>query len=168
MKRNISSNYIPLIFTLFLASSFANAEYLRGNDLQSLVVSCYLENEAPVFCSNQEIDDPQIKIYLPLFKSVMLQNKVHAFRIMATIENLSKKKLIGAKVKLKTSDTEGSIIEFIINEKVKYKMVSTTNYSHLIRSDVPKVRQTYNTLHSAYYNADISDFEMTVTELHFD
>ena len=164
----ISSNYIPFIFSLFLASSFAKADYLRDDDLKSLVVSCYLENKTPVFCSNQKIDDPQIKIYLSLFKSVMLQNKVHAFRIMATIENLSKKNLIGAKIKLKASDTEDSIIEFIINEKVKYKMVSTTNYSHLIRSDVPKVRQTYNTLHSAYYNADISDFEMTVTELYFD
>ena len=60
------------------------------------------------------------------------------------------------------------LIEFIINEKVKYKMESTTNYSHLIRSDVPKVRQTYNMLHSAYYSADISDFEMAVTELYFD
>ena len=47
-------------------------------------------------------------------------------------------------------------------------MVSTTDYSHLIRSDVPKVRQTYDILHSAYYNADISDFEMAITELYFD
>ena len=63
---------------------------------------------------------------------------------------------------------DSNVIEFIINEKLKYKMVSNTDYSHLIRSDMPKVRQAYNVLHSAYYNADISDFEMAITELYFD
>ena len=79
-----------------------------------------------------------------------------------------KKRVIPLAEKLNSKVTNTNIIEFIINEKVKYKMVSTTNYSHLIRSDVPKVRQTYNMLHSAYYSADISDFEMAVTELYFD
>ena len=87
---------------------------------------------------------------------------------MATVENLSKKNLAGVKIKLNSKGMNTNIIEFIINEKVKYKMVSTTNYSHLIRSDVPKVRQSYKMLHSAYYSADISDFEMAVTELYFD
>tara|TARA_X000000368_G_C22830342_1_gene623046 strand:- start:229 stop:684 length:456 start_codon:yes stop_codon:yes gene_type:complete len=151
-----------------MGPGFAKAEYLMEDDLKSLVVSCYLENEIPVFCSKQQIDDPHLKIYLPLFKSVMIDEKIHAFRIMATIENLSKKKLVGAKIKLNSKALNSNIIEFIISEKLKYKMVSTTNYSHLIRSDVPKVRETYNTLHSAYYNADISDFEMAVTELYFD
>lgn len=164
----ISFKYIPIVLGLILASAFVKADYLRNEDLKSLVVSCYLENEIPVFCSKKQIDDPHIKLYLPLFKSVIIDDKIHAFRIMATIENLSKKKLIGAKIKLKSKGIDGNIIEFIINENVKYKMVSTTDYSHLIRSDVPKVRQTYNKLHAAYYNADISDFEMVVTELYFD
>ena len=98
----------------------------------------------------------------------MIDEKIHAFRVMATIENLSKRNLIGAKIKLKSAEMSSSIIEFIIDEKIKYKMVSTTNYSHLIRSDVPKVRQSYNALHSAYYNADISKFEMAVSELYFE
>jgi len=160
--------YIAVVLSIFLVFDFAKAEYLVKDDLKSLVVSCYLENEAPVFCSKQKIDDPHIKIYLPVFKSVMVQNKVHAFRIMATIENFSKKNLIGAKIKLKAKDTGNTIIEFIINETIKYKMASTTRYSHLIRSDIPKIRQSYQALHSAYYNADISNFEMVVTELHFD
>ena len=164
----ISLNYIPVILSLFIAAGFVKAEYLREDDLKSFVVSCYLENEVPVFCSNTQIDDPHLKIYLPLFKSVMIEEKIHAFRIMAAIENLTKRNLIGAKIKLKIKNTDNTIVEFIINEKIKYKMVSTTDYSHLIRSDVPKVRQTYDILHSAYYNADISDFEMAITELYFD
>ena len=160
--------HIPLLVSLLIGSGFAKAEYLRDDDLKSLVVSCYLEKEIPVFCSKQQIDDPHLKIRLPLFKSVMIDDKIHAFRIMATVENLSKKNLVGAKIKLNSKGMNTNIIEFIIHEKVKYKMVSTTNYSHLIRSDVPKVRQTYNMLHSAYYSADISDFEMAVTELYFD
>ena len=160
--------YITILFVLSVGPGSAKAEYLRDNDLKSFVVSCYLEKEIPVFCSKQRIDDPHLKIHLPLFKSVMINEKIHAFRIMATVENLSKKNLVGAKIKLKSKGMNSNIIEFIINEKVKYKMESTTNYSHLVRSDVPKVRQTYNILHSAYYRADISDFEMAVTELHFD
>ena len=160
--------YIPILFILSVGSGSAKAEYLRDDDLKSFVVSCYLEKEIPVFCSKQKIDDPHLKIHLPLFKSVMIDEKIHAFRIMATVENLSKKNLVGAKIKLNSKGMNTNIIEFIINEKVKYKMVSTTNYSHLIRSDVPKVRQSYNMLHSAYYSADISDLEMAVTELYFD
>ena len=159
---------IPILFILSVGLGSAKAEYLRDDDLKSFVVSCYLEQEIPVFCSKQQIDDPHLKIHLPLFKSVMIDEKIHAFRIMATVENLSKKNLVGAKIKLNSKGMNSNIIEFIINEKVKYKMESSTNYSHLIRSDVPKVRETYNILHAAYYNADISDFEMAVTELYFD
>ena len=160
--------YIAFLLGLFFVNAVAKAEYLQQHDLETFVVSCYLEKEIPVFCSKQQIDDPHLKIHLPLFKSVMIDDRIHAFRLMATIENLSKKNLVGAKVILKSKGIDSNIIEFIINEKVKYKMVSTTNYSHLIRSDVPKVRQTYDILHSAYYNADISDFEMAITELYFD
>ena len=160
--------YIPLLFILSVGPDSTKAEYLRDDDLKSFVVSCYLEKEIPVFCSKQQIDDPHLKIHLPLFKSVMIDEKIHAFRIMATVENLSKKNLVGAKIKLNSKGMNSNIIESIINEKVKYKMESSINYSHLIRSDVPKVRQTYNMLHSAYYSADISDFEMAVTELYFD
>lgn len=161
----------PLIFFVFTVSiipKYVKSEYLRQDDLKSLVVSCYLENEIPVFCSKKQIDDPDLKIYLPVFKSIMIEDKIHAFRIMATIENLSKKNLIGAKIKLKSDSSENDILEFIISEKVKYKMISNSNYSHLVRSDVPKIRNTYNTLHSAYYNADISNFDMVVTEIYFE
>ena len=163
-----SFKYIFFLLSFFIVTGFAKAEYLREDDLKSFVVSCYLENEVPVFCSNHQIDDPHLKIYLPLFKSVMIDDRIHAFRLMASIENLSKRNLVGAKVLLKSKGMDSNIIEFIINEKVKYKMVSTTDFSHLIRSDVPKVRQTYDILHSAYYNADISDFEMAITELYFE
>ena len=151
-----------------MLTGFAKAQYLREDDLRSFVVSCYLENEVTVFCSKQQIDNPHLKLYLPLFKSVMINEKIHAFRIMATIENLSKRNLVGAKIKLKSAGMDSDIIEFIINEKINYKMVSTTNYSHLIRSDVPKVEESYNALSSAYYNADISNFEMAVSELYFE
>ncbi len=157
-----------VFFTILILSFPVKAEYLRQEDLKSLVVSCYLEKEVPVFCSRQQIDDPHLKIYLPVFKSIMIEGKIHAFRIMATIENLSKRNLSGAKIKLRYNDTKRDIIEFIINEKVNYKMRSTSNFSHLIRSDVPKVRNTYDILREAYYNADITNFNMVVTEIYFD
>ena len=159
---------LALVFSILILSFPVKAEYLRQEDLKSLVVSCYLEKEVPAFCSRQQIDNPHLKIYLPVFKSIMIEEKIHAFRIMATIENLSKRNLSGAKIKLRYNDTKRDIIEFIINEKVKYKMRSNSNFSHLIRSDVPKIRNTYNILHHAYYNADITNFDMVVTEIYFD
>ena len=96
--------YIPLLFILSVGPDSTKAEYLRDDDLNSFVVSCYLEQEIPVFCSKQQIDDPHLKIHLPLFKSVMIDEKIHAFRIMATVENLSKKNLVGAKIKLVTCE----------------------------------------------------------------
>ena len=157
-----------VLLSFFALPGFAKAEYLREDDLKSLIYSCYLEKEIPVFCSTQRIDDPHLKIYLPLFKSVMLEEKIHAFRIMATIENLSKKNLIGAKVKLKFKGDQDSDIEFIINQRVKYKMTSTTDHSHLIRYDIPNIRNSYDKLREAYYNADISNFDMAITELYFE
>jgi hypothetical protein len=59
-----SFNYIFFLLSSFLVIGFAKADYLREDDLKSFVVSCYLENEIPVFCSNQQIDDPHLKIYL--------------------------------------------------------------------------------------------------------
>ncbi len=160
-------SYILILFSFLIGPGYSKADYLRNTDLKSFVYSCYVENKIPVFCSNQKIDDPNIKVYLPLFKSVMIDEKIHAFRIMATIENLSKRNIIGAKVKLKfKGDTNN--IELIINEKIKYKMVSTTNHSHLIRSDIPNIRGAYDKLHEAYYGADISNFEMMITELYFE
>ena len=164
----IRLKFLTVLLIFFALPGFAKAEYLREDDLKSLIYSCYLEREIPVFCSTQHIDDPHLKIYLPLFKSVMLEDKIHAFRIMATIENLSKKNLIGAKVKLKFKGDQNSDIEFIINQRVKYKMTSTTDHSHLIRSDIPNIRNSYNKLREAYYNADISNFDMAITELYFE
>ena len=163
----IRLKFLIVFLSFFAFSGFAKAEYLREDDLTSLIYSCYIERDIPVFCSTQQIDDPHLKVYLPLFKSVMLDNKIHAFRIMATIENLSKKNLIGAKVKLNFKGEQDGDIEFIINQRVKYKMTSSTDHSHLIRSDIPNIRSSYDKLHEAYYNADISNFDMTITELYF-
>ena len=65
----IGFKYIPLIIFFFVTTGFAKAQYLREDDLRSLVVSCYLDNEVTVFCSKQQIDNPHLKLYLPLFKS---------------------------------------------------------------------------------------------------
>ena len=66
-----SFKFIFFLLSFFIVTGFARADYLREDDLKSFVVSCYLENEIPVFCSNQQIDDPHLKIYLPLFLSLI-------------------------------------------------------------------------------------------------
>ena len=64
---------------------------------------------------------------------------------MATIENLTKRNLIGARVEL-IFGTKKQTVEIMISEKIIYRGISTTNRSHLIRSDIPKNLLLYEAL----------------------
>lgn len=90
------------------------------------------------FCSEQDISDPQVIVRIPLLEPIILKNNARAYRVMATIENLTKRNLIGARVEL-IFGTKKQTVEIMISEKIIYRGISTTNRSHLIRSDVPKI-----------------------------
>lgn len=158
---------LPILFSTSIIGK-AQAEYLRPSDLNNFKVSCYLEHQVPLFCSKKTIENPDIILSLPVFKSVNLNQTVHAFRLMASIENHTKRNIIGAKVRLFIGGVAKSRIDFIIDELIIYRDKSSTKKTHLIRSDIPRNKSIYHELHHAYYAADLSQLELELTELHFE
>ena len=158
---------LSILYGLTILSSQAYADgYLTNSDLKKIKYECYLEAEKIVFCSEQKISNPQVIVRIPLLEPIVLKNNVRAYRVMATIENLTKRNLIGARVEL-IFGTKKQTVKIMISEKIIYRGISTTNRSHLIRSDVPKNLPLYEALEKIYYNAEISNIKIKLIEVKF-
>ncbi len=156
-----------LISTLFASNAFANS-YLRPEFLKVIKYGCLVEEKAVVFCTDQDISDPHLIIRLPLLEPVVLSNGVHAFRVMATLENNTGYNLSGARVRVLFGEKVGQVLDVLISEKIIYRATSTTKKSYLIRSDVPILIPLYERLNEIYLNADISEVKISLNELIFE
>ena len=156
-----------LIFTLIASNSFANS-YLRPEFLKVIKYGCLVEEKAVVFCTDQDISDPHLIIRLPLLEPVVLSNGVHAFRVMATLENNTGYNLSGARVRVLFGEKVGQVLDVLISEKIIYRATSTTKKSYLIRSDVPILIPLYERLNEIYLSADISKIKLSLKELIFE
>ena len=156
-----------LIFTLIASNAFANS-YLRPEFLKVIKYGCLVEEKAVVFCTDQDISDPHLIIRLPLLEPVVLSNGVHAFRVMATLENNTGYNLSGARVRVLFGKKVGQVLDVLISEKIIYRATSTTKKSYLIRSDVPILIPLYERLNEIYLNADISEVKISLNELIFE
>ena len=156
-----------LLVGILISFNGLKAAYLTKSDLNKLKYSCYIESSIPVFCSFDEIEKPDLLIFLPLLKPVKLNNGVRAYRIMATITNKMPETITGAKVRLKFKDKESIFLDVMVTEPIKYNMSSSLNKSHLIREDVPKIRDLYEKIDDIYYSADTSKIEFEIRELRF-
>ena len=156
-----------LIFTLIASNAFANS-YLRPEFLKVIKYGCLVEEKAVVFCTDQDISDPHLIIRLPLLEPVVLSNGVHAFRVMATLENNTGYNLSGARVRVLFGEKVGQVLDVLISEKIIYRATSTTKKSYLIRSDVPILIPLYERLNEIYLNADISEVKISLNELIFE
>ena len=144
-----------------------HAAYLTQSDLEELRYSCYVNNKVTVFCSFESIDDPDIIVQLPLLKPVKLNNGDRAYRLMAIVINNMVDTVTGTKIRLKFRDNNSIYLDILITEQIKYQMSSTVQKSHLIRGDIPKIRQLYEKIDQIYYSADISILDFEIMELHF-
>lgn len=156
------------LFQIFWNSLAFSNSYLRSEHLAGLQYNCYLEDKAIVFCSAKEIADPHIRVRLPLFEPIVLANGIKAFRVMATIENNTKRNLSGARVNLSFGESDQHSLDILISEKIIYKATSTTKKSHLIRSDIPINLALFDQLDHIYRSADVSKISIAVTELIFE
>ena len=156
-----------LIFTFIASNSFANS-YLRPEFLKVIKYGCLVEEKAVVFCTDQDISDPHLIIRLPLLEPIVLSNGVHAFRVMATLENNTGYNLSGARVRVLFGEKVGQVLNVLISEKIIYRATSTTKKSYLIRSDVPILIPLYERLNEIYLNADISEIKISLNELIFE
>ena len=165
LRSNISKFF--LIFTLIATSAFSN-NYLRPEFLKVIKYGCFLEEKSVVFCTDQDITEPHLIVRLPLLEPIILSNGVHAFRVMATLENNTGYNLSGASVRVFFGDQAGQVLDVLISEKIIYRATSTTEKSHLIRSDVPITVPLYERLNEIYLTADISDIKISLKELIFE
>ena len=104
-------------------------------------------------------------VRLPLLEPIILSNGVKAFRVMATIENQTKRNLIGARVNVVFGTDKEEVIDILISEKIIYKETSSLNSSHLIRSDVPMNFSLYRSLNKIYKSADVSTIKINLKEI---
>ena len=156
-----------LIFTLIATSAFSN-NYLRPEFLKVIKYGCFLEEKSVVFCTDQDITEPHLIVRLPLLEPIILSNGVHAFRVMATLENNTGFNLSGASVRVFFGEQAGQVLDVLISEKIIYRATSTTKKSHLIRSDVPITIPLYERLNEIYLSADVSDIKISLKELIFE
>ena len=153
--------------TLVSSQVYADG-YLTPTDLKKINYQCYLEETKIVFCSNDKIDDPQVIIKIPLLKPVILESGVRAYRVMATIDNYTKRNLVGARIFLTFGKEKNQSIDVMISEKIIYKATSSTMRSHLVRSDVPHNLSLYKALDEIYFKAEPSKIKIQLKELLFE
>jgi len=166
MSKSKFSNFF-LILILVASNAFANS-YLRPEFLKVIKYGCLVEEKSVVFCTDQHITDPHLIIRLPLLEPIILSNGVHAFRVMATLENNTGYNLSGASVRVFFGEKAGQALDVLISEKIIYRATSTTEKSHLIRSDVPISVPLYERLNEIYLSADISEIKISLEELIFE
>ena len=159
--------YFFLTFTFIASNAFGNS-YLRPEFLKVIEYGCLVEEKSVVFCTDQDITEPHLIIRLPLLEPIILSNGVHAFRVMATLENNTGYNLSGASVRVFFGQQAGEALDVLISEKIIYRGTSTTEKSHLIRSDVPVAVPLYKRLNEIYFSADISKIKLSLKELIFE
>ena len=109
MLRSKISNFF-LVF-IFLASNVLANSYLRQEFLKEIQYGCLIEEKTVVFCTDQNITDPHLIIRLPMLEPVVLANGVHAFRVMATLENNTGYNLSGASVRVFFGAEPGQLLD---------------------------------------------------------
>lgn len=159
-----------LVISLHLISStdktFADG-FLKKSDLEDVKTICKIENYEVVFCSSAQLEGNVIIVNLSSINSILLANGSHAFRVSATLENLSKRVVLNSKVKVSFGNEPEEALTVILPEKVIYKASSTSKLSHLVRSDIKSMRRLYEKINFAYYNADTSEISLEIAEINF-
>jgi len=158
-----------LIFlSLFGSGSNIFADgFLKKSDLKDVRTICKIENYEVVFCSGSQLEGDVIIVNLSSINSILLANGSHAFRVSATLENLSKRVVLNSKVKIIFGNEPEEALTVILPEKVIYKASSTSKLSHLVRSDIKSMRRLYEKINFAYYNADTSEISLEIAEINF-
>ena len=141
--------------------------FLNSQDLQRTQIVCEVRDFEVGFCSNKQVNGDTVILRLYSIKSLVLNNQTHAFRVFATIENMSKRIILNSKLKIMFGEDESEHLTFIIPQKVIYKDTSSSKISHLIRSDVKSVSELYEKINFIYFNADPSSIKLRPIEINF-
>ena len=153
---------------IFASSSIALSEgFLNEHHLQRIQTVCEIKDYQIAFCSDKNLNGDTVTLRLHSIKSVVLNNRTHAFRVVATIENMSKRIILNAKLKIMFGLDEYEHLTFIIPQKIIYKDTSSTKISHLIRSDVRATSKLYEKINYVYFNAKADEIKIKPLEINF-
>ena len=156
------------IFWLVILLSPVKADgFLKSEDLQSIKTICLIEDYQIGFCSESNLNGNHVILRLSEIKSILLNQRIHAFRVSATIENMSKRIILNSKLKIMFGEDESEHLIFMIPQKVIYKDTSSSTISHLIRSDVKSISKLYEKINFIYFNADPSSIKLRPIEINF-
>jgi hypothetical protein len=156
------------IFWLVISLSPVKADgFLKSEDLQSIKTICLIEDYQIGFCSESNLNGNHVIIRLSEIKSILLNQRTHAFRVSATIENMSKRIILNSKLKIMFGEDQSEHLIFMIPQKVIYKDTSSSTISHLIRSDVKNISKLYEKINFIYFNADPSSIKLRPIEINF-
>ena len=158
---------IVVIHVCFFQAGQANSRYLDGESLQNIVFFCTETPPNKYDCNRNQEQGAIFKLTLPKLKPVITADGIPAFRIMPALTNYSKKKLANAKLRVHIGGEQGPAVDFGIFTATRYKMTSSTEFSYLIRSDVPKMLDFYFWLEKAYKTNDWSIFYLELIELNY-
>ncbi len=155
-------------FWIFATGHMALSDgFLNSQDLQRTQTVCEIRDFEVGFCSKKKLNGDTVILRLHGIKSLVLNNQTHAFRVFATIENMSKRIILNSKLKIMFGEDESEHLTFIIPQKVIYKDTSSSTISHLIRSDVKSVSKLYEKINFIYFNADPSSIKLRPIEINF-
>ena len=143
------------------------SKYLTDSQLRNLEYYCYVEDEEVAFCSDSRIEQPDLIFRLPLLESIKLNNGVHAFRVMAEVENLTATTLLSGSLKVSFGEREDESLNIIIYGPVNFRDKSSLNRSHLIRADVPAINGLYNAISRVYYESNVAQIKFSQATSNF-
>lgn len=166
--RKLNICFLIFCFQIFASSNIALSDgFLNEHDIQRIQTVCEINDYQISFCSNKNLAGDTVTLRLHSIKSVVLNNRTHAFRVFATIENMSKRIILNAKFKIMFGNSEDEHLTFIIPQKIIYKDISSTKISHLIRSDVRATSKLYEKVNYIYFNAKADEIKIKPLEINF-
>ena len=160
-----SFNIIYAFLICFLALSAKASPTLTTH--KDIIFSCIEDPPSKYFCTNIPVINPSITLHLSKLERKKIYGYVEAFRVMPTIANFTKKIMTSAKIRLTLLDSKQIAKDFIINQRLVNGAKSNTDFSYLIRSDVPSQLSLYNELDNILKKNSYDKIVLELVEVHY-
>ena len=134
---------------------------------KDIIFSCIEDQPSKYFCTNIPVINPGITLHLSKLERKKIYGYVDAFRVMPTISNFTKKIIISAKIRLTLLDNKKIAKDFIINQRLVNGAKSNTDFSYLIRSDVPSQLSLYTELDNILKNLSYDKIMLELVEVQY-
>ena len=160
-----SFNIVYAFLICFLALPAKASPTLTTHE--DIIFSCIEDPPSKYFCTNIPVINPSITLHLSKLERKKIYGYVDAFRVMPTIANFTKKIMTSAKIRLTLLNNKQIAKDFIINQRLVNGAKSNTDFSYLIRSDVPSQLSLYNELDNILKKLSYDEIVLELVEVHY-